>query len=114
MSICHYLKLYNLTVEEGGSRTITTQTISIGRDQDLDAKLQDNQLFAIRFSSLPHHGQLFVDREPVSQNRSYFTSVIHENRLYYEHDDSESLVDDFTFTLATAAGMNSSSAEVAN
>ena len=110
MNACYVARLGNLTVMEGGTTIITSRTISVievGKFSEPPHEL----LFALQFSSLPHHGQVLVGRENASINRSYFRDIIYEGKLSYRHDGSETTTDSFSLSLVNVGRINSSIGE---
>ena len=104
VTVCHSLRIQNITLDEGSSVIITRDVISLKQSKPFISNLNSGQMFTIWFTQLPHNGQLYIDSDIVSRNKSYFVRVIYENKLSYAHDGTDTNVDDFSFSLDFASG----------
>ncbi|XP_068952619.1 chondroitin sulfate proteoglycan 4-like isoform X1 [Petaurus breviceps papuanus] len=51
-------------------------------------------------TSLPHHGTIVVGERNITKEKPYFSQyIINKYGIMYQHDDSESLADNFTFSV---------------
>ncbi|XP_072461735.1 chondroitin sulfate proteoglycan 4-like [Notamacropus eugenii] len=51
-------------------------------------------------TSLPHHGTIVVGQRNITKEKPYFSQyIINKYGIMYHHDDSESLADNFTFSV---------------
>ena len=88
------ITLESCEVEEGGRKTITNKYLNI--------RTLDFSSFIYNITTPPQHGWLNVfgsnKVDTIREQTDYFTSLeLSDHRLYYEHDDSESRRDSFSF-----------------
>ncbi|HEY7774582.1 MAG TPA: Ig-like domain-containing protein [Marinagarivorans sp.] len=90
-------------VDEGGVVVITTNMLAAVDEDDQG----DGLVFTV--NSAPANGQLFLDRnqdglfgaeESIAENQTFTQASIDNNLLSYLHDGSETLSDQFVFSLA--------------
>ena len=95
------ITLESCEVEEGGKKTISNKY--------LDIRTMDFSSFIFNITSPPAHGRLDVvgpnKVDIVRGEVGYFTSLeLSDHRLVYEHDDSESRRDSFSFVARKRGG----------
>lgn len=93
------IRLRELIVEEGGQRTVSTEHIDLLVDNVKAGVANSRVIFVAR--TLPVYGVLFVSesRSPQTEVVSFSMSDLHQDRVAYFHDHSETTTDSVEFEL---------------
>ncbi|XP_044537055.1 chondroitin sulfate proteoglycan 4-like [Gracilinanus agilis] len=97
----HLLANTGAVVQEGRKVLIDRSKLDAS---NLLVKLPESQRAAYevwyQVTSLPHHGTIVVGERNVTKEKPYFSQyIINKYGITYQHDDSESLADNFTFSV---------------
>ncbi|XP_076443318.1 chondroitin sulfate proteoglycan 4-like [Babylonia areolata] len=88
----------NLTVAEGGTATLSSNTL-----RTLGSKYQDENL-VYEIIHTPAHGYIVNSDKPTMLNMAFSSDSILEGKILYQHDDSESRNDSFTVVASLEDG----------
>ncbi|MCP4425025.1 MAG: tandem-95 repeat protein [Chloroflexi bacterium] len=88
----------NLTVEEGGVRTVTPSFLRATDVDNPDAGLT----FTLEIT--PSNGQLELNSSPLAQSATFTQDDIDNNRLSYAHNGGETTSDSFNFSVSDGVG----------
>ncbi len=86
------------TVDEGAAVTLTSVALLATDIDNTAAEL------TYTVTALPAHGQIFLNGVALAAGQSFTQADIDAGRVTYVHDGSETIADQFTFTLADGAG----------
>ncbi|KAM9099190.1 chondroitin sulfate proteoglycan 4-like isoform 1-T1 [Sarcophilus harrisii] len=97
----HLLANTGAVVQEGRNVLIDRSKLDAS---NLLVKLPESQRATYevwyQVTSLPHHGTIVVGERNITKEKPYFSQyIINKYGITYQHDDSESLADNFTFSV---------------
>ena len=92
------VKAGNLTVAEGGTVALSTDTLKTMGSQ------YQAQNFIFEIISIPVHGYVLNSDKPKEYNMAFSSSRLMAGKIVYQHDDSESLNDSFTVVASREDG----------
>ncbi|MGK0181631.1 MAG: hypothetical protein ACI9YB_000921, partial [Halioglobus sp.] len=93
-----FIELNTLTLNEGASSTIDKALL-----EALDADDSATSL-VYTLDGLPKHGQLRLNGNDLHPGDSITQDDINKGRLSYNHDDSDTISDSFSFTIVDSSG----------
>ena len=106
------LGLYEVLVREGGSILISRAHFdSTELLQRLHA-FRQGTLMTFQFVTLPRHGKLYLDDAEVTPSTTFTQDDIDAEGLRYDHDDSDTTHDSFSFSAEIKHGVESGGKEL--